>query len=375
MPSDMSDLKKEIGIQCLGCGRSELPPNREVDNWTCGYCHSGFVSIPMLSNLLPRDVMAQILSQGTASAKSKPCPRCHKPMETSRAAGQGDHVEIERCGKCHLVWFEAGRMTRLANLRPLDKLRQKALDELMNPKLVGVRRPKAEAAPTVVGPLFVPWYTLGLFAGLAVLLYVPLQAPQWLPAVGFLPASPLRGMGLPWLTSLFLNSGAQTHVLVPLLVLGSLAEHRLGGERILWLFVAAGVTSRLVYVLMGATALTFGSTEAAIGVMAYALFTIPYLEFLFPSERWRSPMNGILWTIVGVGFVISLILSWNYFYGAFRAVVVQTDGASPGGTLLGEVGSWVAGIVFRAHAAAALVGVGWFMVELVLRNSDPNPKP
>ena len=36
----------------------------------------------------------------------------------------------------------------------------------MNPKLVGVRRPKAQAAPTVVGPLFVPWYTLGLFAGL-----------------------------------------------------------------------------------------------------------------------------------------------------------------------------------------------------------------
>ena len=41
------------------------------------------------------------------------CPRCHHPMLIQDVKYEGDHVEIDRCGKCGGIWLDKGEIEKI----------------------------------------------------------------------------------------------------------------------------------------------------------------------------------------------------------------------------------------------------------------------
>jgi len=367
------DFRKELGITCLGCGRSELPPARDVlDNWTCSYCHAGFISVAMLANLLPRELLEQVTAKGGRRGKARSCPRCEQKMHVALVTDQGNRVELEMCDRCRLLWFDSGHFMRLLHLRPLDKMKEAALQGLLHPKLVGVRKP--QTAGPEKAPTFIPTATLALCA---VLITMALAADRWPVLESRLaldPAAPLRNLGLPWLTSHFVNRGMAAHLtLIPMLLLGAAAERHLGQGKTLWVFLTAGMLGRLAIALSGRSGPLVGSAEASLGLIACGLFSIPYGDLIFPKERFKSPINTVLWVLVSIGLVIALIVVWDYFDGALRNVLTRTDTERPKDTLLGGMAHWTATPAFRAYLLAAGVGIAWALTGSRGRPSEARP--
>lgn len=137
----MDSLKKEVGITCLNCGRTHLPPNRNIiDNWTCPYCFSGFLSLSFLSNLIPRDLLEQISSSRARPKNPRACPQCHTGLELSTVIDGENRVELDYCHHCRFLWFDSGEITRLLRLRPLEKAAPEAILELMKRQVPTARR-------------------------------------------------------------------------------------------------------------------------------------------------------------------------------------------------------------------------------------------
>jgi membrane associated rhomboid family serine protease/Zn-finger nucleic acid-binding protein len=358
MASAMDSIKREVGIRCLSCGNHQLPPNRDVlDNWTCGYCYAGFLSLAMLTNLLPRELIEQISRERKKIREARPCVLCHSAMERTEVVEGDSKVEIEVCRRCRLIWLDSGSLTRLARLMPQEKIQESIQARIpqrtANPVRARAKKPAPEA------PASLPWCNLILVGLMGGLIPIVVFFPDLVLRRGFLPAQPLRDFGATMITSLFLNDRSELHALLALLLLGSFTERRLGAARYCLLFLLSGIVGRVTFLLLAGKEVdtVIGVSPAVAGIAAYSLFSLPIKEMLYPEERWRSSGGTLIWWLVGILGVAMLAFGWDYFHVAFTRYASGGDGGSSSGTLLAWVQRSVSTPGFRAHLFAAGAGL------------------
>jgi len=81
-------------MDCVNCG-APLPPKSNL----CKYCKT----------LNDTDLRALDRSKRKEGASARPCPRCKVPMQQLRL-GLETPVEIERCSRCHGIFFDPGEL-------------------------------------------------------------------------------------------------------------------------------------------------------------------------------------------------------------------------------------------------------------------------
>ena len=358
----MTSLKEEIGLTCLHCGKTQLPPNRTLDSWTCGYCHSGFLSTAMLMNLISRDMVKELTKKRQIKPSNRSCPHCQSRMEPAQLRQWDGTLEYEHCRHCRLLWFEGGSIVKLLHKRDKEDISANTPEKVLTALLEKKRPSQMKLRPKVIpisGP-FIPWGTLSVTLVCAILLPAALHFPQVYERLGFLPQNPWRNYGVAWLTSLFLNSRTQIHGLFALVLFGALAEKRSGLDRFLKIFLLSGVLGNFTFLLWVPTpeGIVFGSSCGIVGIATHVLFTLPYGEFLFPKERWRSPMTPVLWTLIGVGATIAVVIGWDFLFMALRNTGLGHGvGTQLGNTFLGSITGFLGTPLFWAHLFAAAVGM------------------
>lgn len=375
MPSYRS-LRDNVGIKCPHCGTMQLPPGREtLDSWNCGHCFSGFVTIPMLANLVPRDLIEKLYRFRPNATQGRPCPLCSAPMQIAEVKEHGSQVALDVCRKCDLLWYDAGRIVQLVRLRSPSEI----IDQLERVKraLAGIQseREPARSAPSrepEAPAAAVPWGTISLFLLCALLTPLWVYRPGIAERLSFLPEAPFRGFGVTWITSLFLNRGFQIYAMLPFAVLGTYVERRMGTANLVRLFLVSGVVGRLAYLIGGrAEPATSGASAAIAGVAAYALLIFPYREWLFPKDRWKSPAGTVAAIAVVVFAVVSLHVIWDFYEVALGKVVHGSVSGVPGGSLMAGFLALIKTAWFRAHLSSAAVGLLWLAGESVAEPFKP----
>jgi len=246
--------------------------------WECPACHGRLVSLYALRwmcdaepvNALWRSVIQR------DHPGPLPCPVCTKFMfERPLPVGSGA-VKVDACRACHMLWFDTAEFETLPKWKPpnpnrLDSLPQQARERLALEKVKEIRReadsstdgampseawqvaagffgmPVEYDNPTSIRPL-ITWSVAALclvvfLASLANGLHETIQ--QW----GFIPAEPLRHMGLTWFSSFLLHGGWMHLIgnLYFLLVFGDNVEEALGPKRFVSLLLAAALAGALLH--------------------------------------------------------------------------------------------------------------------------------
>lgn len=363
----MESDRKEVGLHCPTCGRWEMPPNRKMDNWTCSHCYSGFLTIAMLNNLIPRNVLAEILQNRRRIQSGHPCILCTKPMEVVPIYRQESQIDVELCRHCQLCWFEGGAFVHFTRILAPEEIQN--LKTHLEPPLKGVRAPNLNSQSIVLAkPPKMPWATLSLVISSIFVSAVSTRHPELLAQYGFLSADPLRHSGLTILSSLFFDSELQFHALFLFLIFGTYSERRLGALNHLCLFLSAGILSRISYLIVPPTIASTitGSGPAMAGVLTYVLVGLPYLTYLYPDQKWKSPRNSLGWTAI-----VALMFFFVFF--ALDLATQTIVGLSQGHLdyVLPGVGGMPSKAECWAYAMGCLTGLFWFLAGSVIREENP----
>jgi len=362
-------FKQDIGITCLNCGTIQVPPNRpSIDNWSCNYCYSGFISMAMLANLVPPQIMKEIRRPKKKQEVGRGCPTCRFDMEKTPVQHQGKMVILESCRDCRLLWFDSGDLMRALRYRPEEGNKAAKL----SPQVHVMKKPRGVARPHFLQPELngaaktsesrsIPKVTLAI-AGLWFLLFpLAINFPRVVSQFCVLPAAPFENFGLPWISSLFVFNDLPSLLLslLLLLVVGHHAEQKLGSPRFLGLFLISGLVGRFTYVLAGgpAQSLAHGASDCLSALAVYWATTFPFVPFLFPEERWRSPAKRIVNAIVAVIFFLTLYSGWDFIQVASVSLAHGMDGTSVGGTFWSRIASWLGSASFKGQVIAGLLGL------------------
>lgn len=269
----------------------------------------------MLTNLVPREMVAEIRSKKSIVGETRPCIQCRKVMRQVKLSRDSVDVDLEYCHHCGLCWFEGGSLVtflRLGGIRPshLDIL------EEHSPQREKQKVEKIEIR-------YSPQATLALFAVMLIMGILASQFTSINLTWGFAKESPFRFGGLTLFTSLFLSE--KLDFITPLLFLGCgiFYERRLGAKRLLTLFVFSGVFSRvgLNLIYPDAALLQVGAIYPTIAVAAYAVFNFPFSDYLYADPNRESANTRIAIVLIGalVGFV--LIYGIDIFNDQLRAAL------------------------------------------------------
>ncbi|MFZ4712140.1 MAG: hypothetical protein ACOYL6_00375 [Bacteriovoracaceae bacterium] len=83
----------------------------ETDNgplWKCGPCQGRALNIRLLEEISNTDLIKDILQRATLERKKskKECPACSREMFKVTASKEMNHVELELCHLCYIIWFD-----------------------------------------------------------------------------------------------------------------------------------------------------------------------------------------------------------------------------------------------------------------------------
>lgn len=366
MPSRPGSFRDEVGINCPHCGKSQLPPNRvSIDTWTCTHCYSGFVSIALLTNLIPKDLVAKIVARRLSYDSGRPCPMCKSPLELADVREEDRELTIDLCRTCNIVWFDAGRIVQLVRLRSpqeiiaqIDRVK-KALERLEPPRGPSRQGQAQSAEPINPSP---PWITMGIFISCGALTPLAIYRPDIVAKLSFVPGAPLRALLITWLTSLFFNPGGQMYTLLGFVVVGAFVERHIGSLAFLQLFLVTGLAGRLAYWLGGpALPPVLGTAPAFSGVLAYAILIFPYRETFFPSERWKSSLGTVMWFVVAGFAFVAIHVAWDYYLNALGGVASGNVSSLPSASLLSRFMDLLAQPHFRSHFVSGAIGLLWYI--------------
>lgn len=285
-------------------------------------------------------------SQATASGPSEGlrCPACGQGMDRIPLADDRGSLELDRCSRCRLVWFDTRELDRFlppevsSGRPPTTELPEEARVALATWEALRIReRAEAEEGlaegpfgeapaepwqwiPALFGlPLEVgersrtrlPWATWGTTAVLLVLGIAGLDPTgQTARALGFLPAAPWRGMGITWFSSLAVHGGVW-HLLSNLyflVVFGDDVEEVLGPWRFLLLFLVAGLVGNALHGLLDPRPQVplIGASGAISGLLAFYGFRFPRARVALAFRLWwrfaflRLPV----WMALGLWLVL-----------------------------------------------------------------------
>lgn len=309
---DQND-RHDVGIQCLYCNQWQVPPNRKLESWTCNYCFSGFLSIPMLTNLLPRELVRDLLHHEPSPKPSHGCAVCRVPMTHIAIveAGDGQEVSVEICRRCRLAWFQSGEIVKFLQ-RPGIREAIQARVEIPNVERGVKRRPvKPEVVVAEKKPIF-PLLTVTFFIICTLNIPLAIYDPNFFTTFGFFPSQPFRGLGLSFYTSYLVNTRSQIHGPILFLMLGIYAEREMGRTQFGIFLVAAATLGRMPYLIWGADSEPFvaGLTPVAIALAGFGAGMFPYGDYLFPKEKYKSPHDGLGWLATGglLYFVVFVLI-------------------------------------------------------------------
>lgn len=350
MAAPKASLYKDATMLCLFCGQEQLSPKDKIDNWTCTHCFSGLISYRMLVNLIPRKLYDQIMQSKSPRDKSRPCPSCKQGVRQAVATHGDQSVTLELCHQCKFCWFEGGAIVKLARLGGSQGVM------LPDAPKLGVRAPQKKNIPQIKKERPFPvmaFFLFGLFSIFSALaLHYSFVTEEW----GFQPLDPFREFGATWFSSLAINDAGQIPYLLFFLLAGVFCERQLGWRSFFSLCIVAGLASRITG-LFGPkiTEPIVGSIPICFALVVYCLFMIPYRDFLFPEERWKSPMGMLSW--LGI---FALLFFAVFILGDFATQVLSPEFDSS--KLVFNIPVW--GAVSFSYAqlpylVAALVGGLW----------------
>ncbi len=350
-PHASDSLYKDAGIHCLYCGHYQLPATDQLDNWTCNYCFSGLISFQMLLNLVPRTLFEEILSQGTKPEIDRPCPKCHRELKQATLVRADQKVTLELCGHCKLFWFEGGAIVHLVRLSELKHVM------LPDPPKRGVRAPKPIPSTLPKEPENISWSAPLLFFIISFVSALCEQHPEFVSRFGFIPVRAFRENGVTWISSLFINPAVKIPHLLLLLFCGIYCERRIGSRNFLTLCTTAGVFSQLAVFFFSQRPQTVftGSFPFILAVTSFSLLRLPYYDFLFPKEKWKSPMDAVTWT----GIVSLLFLFVFVIWDMVNQVIVAGLSDATTTFTIPFVGHIPAGFGLAPYVISALAGALW----------------
>lgn len=319
MSDYVDSLRIENGLKCLYCGHWELPPNRKMDNWSCTYCHSGFLSVSMLSNLVSRASLNELL-QSRSPKPGRPCAHCRKAMEVKPVAGEDQTIEVELCRRCSLFWFEGGGLVKL--LRVMG-LKAGSIPPPAPPR--GVKAPMRKRvlpeAPAVRVRLQPA--SIALFLLTMALLPFAIRYPELSARFGFVTGEPFRFAASTFFTSLFFNGASQIPWILCLLGVGSYVEQALGVKRYLWLFFSAGILGRLAILILQPGSLDpwIGVDDPAFAFLGFMAVAFPFSAYFYPEGQSPGQRDRIIAMALLVWFYLLSGVIWDLFQQLYTAAV------------------------------------------------------
>jgi len=351
----MTTLKDEIGLSCLSCGKVSLPPNRILDSWTCTYCHSGFLSIAMLTNLVSRETITELKAIRAETKTPRPCPHCQAKMEPSLASPGGELVELEQCRHCHLLWFEGGSLVKLLRGRNLDgtptetpqKMLKAIRDREEAERSVREQRARENRARAEAKENHYPTCTIVLASIAAILVPVVLFFPDVLGRFAFFPAEPFHNVGVPWVSSLLLHTRSQIHSILLFVVIGALAERRLGADKFFRLFLVAGVLSKLAYL----------NPKDELYVTGSGPVTLSLLGFLLSRVSLKRSSSAFNWMVGGSFAIGAIVLSGNFFFVSLQTVARGAATSDGSGSWAAMLAAYVKNPEFVSHLIGFFTGL------------------
>ncbi len=384
----MSDTssRKDLGLTCVNCGQVNMGPNRELDNWQCGYCYSGFLSMKMLNNLVPREVLSQFnhkYQPETPKRAARPCANCERAMEwRASTVGSGRHVEVEMCAHCRLIWFDSGDLLRTLRAKKPDEVytKEDVISQGAERKTDRVLR--EEGANVWATDDYFPRQTVYLLLVAALMMPFVTQYPDLSTFLGLSPARPFHLLGATWLTSFFFHHHYFDFLSTGLwlLFVGAFVEQKMGVGKYLRLFVVAGLVARFQYLIGGTfrDPVFIGLKASVLAVTAYALCSFPYQRVFFPNtHKWRTPREKIVLVLV-ISFAACLLLvALDFMLEVIRlrgtgAVGSNLQDLALSNTLWGKAGRYFGDNLFRSHSAGFIVGLIWYMGEPTRKNPPPS---
>lgn len=363
-------------MRALSCPRCAIPmdPQRvgAGRGWQCGRCEGHALSVVILRRTASRDRFNELWQSVRAERQREgpPCAACGSPMTTATLpAAAGGQLEVDACKACQLLWFDAGERDDLGQAAaepkgpapkteiPLeaartlaimraDQIRRQADDEVVERPTSSswqqlatwVGLPAEMDAPTARSPL-VTWTLAGLIVLTALLINTGTLRPETL---AFLPAEPLRGGGLPMLTSFFVHAG-WLHLFLNvyfLVVFGDNVEDTFGALPYLLLVAAATAAGALLHGMLDPRTgiILVGASGGISGVLVCYALIFPRARLGF---RWWHWAFGERWIQVPAALVFVV---WFGLQVVFALMQTGGDGrvsalAHLGGVAVG-VAAW-----------------------------------
>jgi membrane associated rhomboid family serine protease len=240
---------------------------------------------------------------------------------------------------------------------------------MADPPKRGVRAPKKIETAAKEKPAAVPWASIMLFCLCSFASAVAAKYPFLYDKFGFLPRTPLRFYGLPWLGGILLNKPAHINGLIALLFFGSYTERQIGARGLFTLCAVAWVAS-LVTCIPSASDYSepfVGSLPVILAVFAYAAITFPYKKYLFPEERWKSPVDALSWMAIALllFFVVFVLIDvLNQELAGMRAAIFDSPVPAFVVPILGP-------LLFNAKCLPYVTGAAiGFLSGLILRKKN-----
>lgn len=83
----------------------------------CSNCKGLAVAVGVLRRFAPSDRVRAIWVNLPASRPGADCPSCSRMMAETKVAAGDDHVELDVCKACQLLWFDADELARFSPQR------------------------------------------------------------------------------------------------------------------------------------------------------------------------------------------------------------------------------------------------------------------
>lgn len=347
-------------FSCPNCGSQLSRAQNQLGTyWYCAECTGRAVNLAVLRKAVAPEFVTRLWRSAFANAgrTGRPCPSCGLAMLEVPAPSGGAMLRLDVCKRCQFVWFDPhelesappnpeAQISKVESSK--DNLPQAAREALA---IYEVKRMAEKAEweaeevgfewKTVLG-LFglpieadgntlerVPWatWTLGilvLLIGLTVLFAVG-DPNQLIEKFGFVPATPLRMLGLTLISSFFLHGGL-LHLLGNLyfmLVFGDNVEDYLGRRRYLLLLLFATLTGNVFHMLgePRSDIPCIGASGGISGLIAFYALAFPHARLGVLFRIGFRPFRWIYFP-AWVGFCAWVVLQ---FFGAWQQIAGFTN--------------------------------------------------
>ena len=338
--------------------------------YACNRCNGRAVTIELLHKRFTSESinplwLHAIRGQGRVGL---PCPLCRQSMIDVALSDQAG-INVDVCGHCHFVWFDAHEVETLVPRQPertAPELRQKVRDLLAAAEVERLSK-QAEGSDFDSAAPEELWKQIAAFVGLPVEFDAPEEPRRpwttWLLSAaiictsllafahlrevvqrfGLIPAHATRLDGLTFLTSFFLHAGI-IHLagnMYFLLAFGHAVENFLRPLRYLALIALAAFVGDLAHVALDPHSQTpcIGASGGIAGVITFYALNFPRMRLAFLTH-WG--FIWFRWIRLQAWFVFVLWISFQLI-GALEqkaGISSVSSAAHLGGAVMGVV-AWI----------------------------------